>query len=470
VRIFRQLRCRKNSLPMQTIVLGMILLAFSGITFAQHGGGGGHIGGTTAGGGGLSGSNGTNGGVDQKDDLKGFHDVIAVQATREQAAAYAAMLKSTEAADVELKAIEEQAANATAVAEHANAFDDALEGALILNKKFIAGFSEHQKNGLKEVTKRLGKADAELAKQGKAIDLALATNLGAAQTSGLAQNLEHSLANFQRAQADLGDEMSIQAATVRQNFVFHLLPARHSTNIGNQSIAINSSGVVSKAASNGGQNGFSVALTEDLSDLQQSMTELLRAELDKSERCGERVAVRTAELSGNGPAAIVRVQFHFEHWTCPMLYGKENMNEIAESEATLEVQLTPSVTEDGALKMTGQVSRVEGGGLVGDLLRTGALGESMRDKISDLVLSVLREAGDFREALPTATRNYAVLRRMQFQGMGSGKLIAVLNGEIKVPNEQMASLTSELEQASQERTVPGPLLTRPAAAQESVSR
>jgi len=93
---------RDISSRLSTIILGTALLAYPCEVFAQHGGGGGHVGGGAAGGGGLSGGNRASG-VDQKDDLKDFHQVLAVQATSEQIIAYVAMLKSTATASTELQ-------------------------------------------------------------------------------------------------------------------------------------------------------------------------------------------------------------------------------------------------------------------------------------------------------------------------------------------------------------------------------
>jgi hypothetical protein len=99
-----------------TIVLAAALLAHPCGLLAQRGGGGGHVGGGTAGGGGLS-SVGKATGVDDKDDLKDFHAVMAVQATSEQVAGYAAMMKSTEVASAELKTFLLQLAKENGAAE-----------------------------------------------------------------------------------------------------------------------------------------------------------------------------------------------------------------------------------------------------------------------------------------------------------------------------------------------------------------
>ena len=46
--------------------------------------------------------------------------------------------------------------------------------------------------------------------------------------------------------------------------------------------------------------------------------------------------------------------------------------------------------------------------------------------------------------LPATAQGYATLRHAQFQGTGSGKLMAVLDGEIRVSDEKATALTSEL--------------------------
>src|ERR1700676_2082106 len=96
-----------NSSRLRTIVLGVALLAYPCATFAQHGGGGGRIGGSSAGGGGQSGGNHATG-IDNKDDLRDFHQIIAVQASREQKIAYATMVKSTAVAGADLQEFVEQ--------------------------------------------------------------------------------------------------------------------------------------------------------------------------------------------------------------------------------------------------------------------------------------------------------------------------------------------------------------------------
>ncbi len=438
-----------NCSRLKTIVLGAALLAYPCAMFAQHGGGGGHIGGPAAGGGGLSSGNHASG-VDSKDDLRDFHQIMAVQASREQKVAYASMLKSTEAAGTELQRFVEQLSkgnNASEVAKRDKSFAEAVGTARTLNKRFLEGFSEPQKSGLKEITKRLGKADSELAQQARVLDQEVEANAAGAQMTSSAQSLERALTNFQREQVDLGEEMSITANS-SQDSAFNLPPVKNTVNFAGQAVAVTTSGVVSKGVAEGGQNTFAVQLTADMSDLQQTITDVLRAQLDKADRCGERIALQTATLTPQGPIGIVVAQLHYERWTCTAMFGRENMNEIVEGNGTIEVKMTPGVAEDGTLRLVAQIGRIDAEGLVGGLLRSGTLGEALRDKISESVLSTLRQGGDFKAALPAGARSYATLRKAQFQGTGLGRLIAVLDGEIRVSNENLTALTSALKERS----------------------
>src|SRR5208282_1019833 len=81
--------------PMKSTLLA-IFAAFFFLPYAalgQRGAGG--MGGATAGGGGLSGRSGMASGIDTKDDLKDFHDVLALQASSQQVAECNLMLKTT---------------------------------------------------------------------------------------------------------------------------------------------------------------------------------------------------------------------------------------------------------------------------------------------------------------------------------------------------------------------------------------
>jgi hypothetical protein len=442
------------------IVLWAGLLAYPCLMFAQHGGGGGRIGGAAAGGGGLSGGNRATG-IDTKDDLRDFHQIMAVQASREQRIAYATMVKSTEAASAELQRFAEQLGkgkNPAEVATRDKSLEDAVEVARTLNKRFLEGFSEAQKSGLKEVTKRLGKEDSEVAQVAKALDQEVEANAAGTQMASSAQSLQRALENFQREQGHLGEEMSIVADNT-QDSAFNLPAIKNIVTFAGQTVAVTTFGTVSKGVSDGDENTFPVKLTADLSDLQQTISDVLRTQLDKTDRCGEQIALQTATLTPQGPAGVVMAQLHYERWTCTRLFGKENMNEIVEGNGTIEVKLTPAVAQDGTLRLLAQIGHINAEGLVGELLRSGIVGETLRDKISDSVLSALRQGGDFKMALPAGARSYATLKQVQFQGTGSGRLTAVLDGELRVSNENLIVVTNALRERSNQAA--GELSARP---------
>jgi hypothetical protein len=446
---------------LQTVVLGTALLLYPCTSFAQHGGGGGHIGGPAAGGGGLSSGNRASG-IENKDDLHDFHEIMAVQASAEQRAAYELMVKSTAAASAQLQdfvTLLSKENNASEIAKRDKSLADAIETARTLDKKFIEGFSEPQKSGLKEITKRLGKADSELAQQAKTLDQQVEANAASTQMANAARSVEGALTGFQHEQTDLGDEMSIVTSSNSSAVAFNIPTVKKTVNFDNQAVAITTSGTIAKAVGDAGQNTFAMELTADMSDLQQTITDVLHAKLDTSDRCGERIALQTAALTPQEPASLVVVQLHYERWSCATMFGRESMNEIVEGSGTIEVKLTPAVAEDGSLRLSAKIDRIDAEGLVGDLLHSDGLGNALRDRISESVLSALQQGADFKAALPAGARSYATLRRAKFQGTGSGRLLAVFDGDIRVSNENLAAVTRELQERSLQSAEERPELT-----------
>jgi hypothetical protein len=446
----------------KTVVLGVALLAYPCGMLAQRGPGGGSTGGGTAGGGGLSGPTGRATGLSEKDDLKNFHAALAVQATSQQIIEYAAMLKTTAAVSAQLQAFLGQFGEQNVPQENARkqnkglelasqdaTLDLAIEKARSETRKFLEGFSERQKSGLRELAKKIGRADADLAQQAKALDQEVGDAKAVPQSiASSAQSLDRALASFRSLQLDLGSEMSIAAARSGQDAAFNLLPVKNAVSFDRQSIAIVSAGVISKGVADGEQNTFRFALTSDLSDLQQNIREVLRDELNKSDRCGERIEIRDATLTPRAAVGLVVAHLHYERWACPTMFGRETMNELVEGNATIEVKLTPAVADDGTLRLVPETAHIDAEGLVGESLRSGSLGDALRDKITEALLSIVRQGADFKATLPPAAQGYTVLHRAEFQGTGSGKLMFLLDGEIRVSNEKVTALTSELKERS----------------------
>jgi hypothetical protein len=440
--MFRKMR---NISDAKTFALAAALLAHPCGMVAQHGGGGGgHVGGGAAGGGGLSGG-GRATGLDTKDDLKDFHEALAVQANSQQINEFNLMVKSTEDASAELLTFLEHVAKdktASELAARGKTLEQAIEKARSDNTKFLERLSDRQKSGLKETIKKLTKADSELAQQAKTLDLEVEDTKGVGpRIAGLAQSLDRALTSFHTQQISLGEEMSVAAHHSSQDFSLNIPPAKSSVTFKNQIVAITTAGMISKSALHLSGNTFRLDLTADMSDLQQNITEVLRAQLDKDDPCGEQIAIRSATLTPSTPASLVLAQVHYERWRC---FGRGTPNEMAEGNGTIEVKLTAAVGEDGTLRLVPEIARIDAQGLIGELLRSGSLGEVVRDKIAETLLSILRHGSDYKTVLPPAAQGNVTLHRAQFQGTGSGKLSVVLQGDLQVSSDKVTSLTSDL--------------------------
>jgi hypothetical protein len=82
------------------------------------------------------------------------------------------------------------------------------------------------------------------------------------------------------------------------------------------------------------------------------------------------------------------------------------------------------------------------------MLRSGDLGEGLRDQIAATVLSVLREAANPKVALPPAAQESVSLRKAEFQNAGSDKLGLMLEGELRVSEEDTKLIGEQLTKQS----------------------
>jgi len=187
----------------------MLLLCTYG-ALGQHGG---HCGGRR-GAPGSAGSAGTS-----NTGLTDFNHALAVQATPDQASRFLSLAKGTEAARKQAQDLFRLAAKADEPAEfsrHVASLKDAVEEVQSGNRSFVKSFSKSQKSGLKELTKKLDKADSEITKQKKALDQRLGLPQGDDEgVASLADKMEKALAEFQAQQLSLANEMGIQAPAQR---------------------------------------------------------------------------------------------------------------------------------------------------------------------------------------------------------------------------------------------------------------
>ena len=187
------------------LALPAMLLFCTYGALGQHGG---HGGGRR----GASGSAGSAGTSDA--GLTDFNHALTVQATPDQASRFLSLAKSTEAARKQAQDLFRLAAKADEPAEfsrHVASLKDAVEEVQSGNRSFVNSFSKSQKSGLKEMTKKLDKADSEITKQKKVLDQSLGLPQGDDEgVAGLADKMEKALADLQAQQLSLGKEMGIQ--------------------------------------------------------------------------------------------------------------------------------------------------------------------------------------------------------------------------------------------------------------------
>ncbi len=416
------------------LLLGPILACPIVATAQSHGA---SIGGT------VSGVNGPSG-INTKDDLKDFHDAMAVQATGPQITEYGALVKNTQAANAALQALLPGKDDAAEFARRDAALGQALGKARSDNKKFVDEFSPEQKSLLKEFTKRLAKADSDVALELSKLDQVTQVAKSSPEITSHVQSLDKALADFSNQQLALGREMGIILAN-GQDVTFALPEVTSPVEIGKRKITVAVSGELSQIAAENGQRTFTLKRAANLSDLQQNILELMAGQLDSSETCGQRVAIRQARLTPAAPASLLVVRLHFERWACTRAMGQQTSNELAEGDGTVEVKLTAAV-DKSELKLTSEIGRIGASGMLAESLRSGSLGEDLRDKITQLLLSTMRPAADVK-TLPPAVQNSTTLQSAKFQDAGAGILRVALAGQVQISNDQAYQLASQLNQA-----------------------
>jgi len=447
---FAQSFCNGSTYKLRRIAAalraGILLAALPAQMLAQHGGGGGGGGGRGIGGGsGIS--VGRPDGVSEKDDLKDFHRALALQASPEQIAAFRKVAQYTQNASDDLQSFRDTLKKSTLSspwAESTNALHQAIASARAGNQNFLTSFTPAQKSGLQDLTKKLAKSDAAVDKQLKMLDdIVQAPKPAAEQVADSATALEKELAGFQNEQLALGREMGILLSD--EGLTFNFPSVTNSINVNGQPITIPISGVASRASAQNGQNIFHLQLTADLSDLQQAVAAILRSQLARSPRCGERVQLEAATLTPIVPSSLVVANLHYERWACPIGSADSTPTEVDEEEATIQVKLAPSVQSTG-LTLTSEITRVDAPGPLRNSLRSGELGAELRDQIAASLLSVLQKTSDLKQALPDAVQQSVTIEKIQFQDAGADQLGLSMEGQLQLSDDQARQLASQLKQ------------------------
>jgi hypothetical protein len=437
-----------------SVVIALCLLA-APATFAQRGGGRGG-----AGGAGrrpvicIYDCRDLNSSNSDADDAKIAH-LMAVQASGDQSAAFVTITKLTEDATKQLKAfrdLQQNAAPLDRISKQGDQLEDLLNKARAGNRNFVAALNPTQASGLKEPVRKLARADADLDREIKNLDHVLDPKPDSKQLAAATVSLDKALTAFQNEQLALGTEMSALPLADRHETAFNLEPFTSALELGGQSISIPAAGAIalppddshSPIPSTGVSDTYSIRFVADLSDLQDNITAILRSALDQGGRCGSRVEIKEAILVPQPPAALVTTHLHYERWICPP--GTGAATELADSDGSIELKLTPSLDAQGAVQLSSQNARVDAQGLLRDALLTGDLGDTMREQITASVLAALRKGAEVKNTLPPAALPLATIEQARFKDAGTGHLSLVLDGQLKLVGESTKEFAAQLKQ------------------------
>jgi hypothetical protein len=232
-----------------------------------------------------------------------------------------------------------------------------------------------------------------------------------------------------------------------QNAVFKIPPVKIPLDVKDQPITITASAILTLSSRDRNLRILNLQLTGDLSDLQHNLTNLLSAQLDKDDRCGERVTIQNATLKPVEPASVAVVQLHVERWACVKVLGKQAAKKILGGDAQVPIKLTPEIEKDSTeLQLVPEVGDIQADGSLGEVLRSGALGETIREKVRSSIVSALNKGTNLSATLPPAVQGYVTIQSAEFKDGGDGRLLVVLDGEARITQEQVKLLSDHVKE------------------------
>lgn len=225
---------------------------------------------------------------------------------------------------------------------------------------------------------------------------------------------------------------------------WHIPPVTTRLDVHGQPLDVTVSGTVAPARAGQGQEAIRVNLDADLAELQRNLTVLMAAQLNQSNRCGERLTIERATLVPAAPSGLLTAAVHFEKWACAKAFGKEMVKKLVAGDGAVALKLTPEVADGKTLRLAADVTSIDATGPVGDLLRSGSLGDAVREKIRAALVNALEKSTDLKTALPEAVGEVAALRGAQFRDGGEGRLILSVESEIHMSEHEAAALLEHL--------------------------
>ena len=119
--------------------------------------------------------------------------------------------------------------------------------------------------------------------------------------------------------------LMVAAACQAQPDTVTIPPVKSSVALAGQQVAVAVWGTVTPE---------NFAATVDLSDFQSRLTPILAAQLNRSEKCGERLSVQKASLT---PSGLLTANVHYERCACAKAFGKEINKRLVGGDTVVDV-------------------------------------------------------------------------------------------------------------------------------------
>jgi hypothetical protein len=216
-------------------------------------------------------------------------------------------------------------------------------------------------------------------------------------------------------------------------------PVKSSFTVENRSIEISASGVVSEV----GPDRFQLKLDADLGSLQENITAILRPQVDRSNRCGERISLERATLAPAPPASLLTVYVHYEKWACAKAFGREIAKKLVAGNGVVPVKLTPAIDAANTVRLDPEVGDIQADGSLGEALRSGSFGPELRDKIGAKLASTIQKGANLGTTLPPGLESVATLTGVRFTER-DGRLSLALEGELRIPAGKLRPLLKQM--------------------------
>lgn len=70
----------------------------------------------------------------------------------------------------------------------------------------------------------------------------------------------------------------------------------------------------------------------------------------------------------------------------------------------------------------------------------------IREKIRTAILSAMQKGTNLSATFPPAAREYATIEHAAFKDAGSGRLMVVLDGQLRITKEQVQTLSKQVKE------------------------